>query len=456
MYDQLFRNIILRDTEEDMQDMCEFCETQYQDNPREQKFLRLLKTAYSSHTPAWWYTQDSFIYRMMNKAIRTHQYDTLYVLRVFIRHLHQQLVEEHKKQGDPPNILFRGQVLDNEDFEKMRENEGGLLCISHFFSTSSDREVAYDFARGSIQNRKKASILMEITVDKNTTVPIASISELGVFKNEKEWLFSMGSVFRMGSLVRSPDGIWILKLTLTDDYDQQLNDLKNYFAKSMEDSNNCLNFGKLMHELASWKKSEYFYLKALQTETALQRRSVLLNNLGLVKGEMEQNDEALAYLHLSLELKEAAEQSDAAGKAASYNNIATLYYKQSKMTEAIEYFQKAIEACQSQTNKNEELVATLYANMAMIYNDQGKHQEALKNNQESLNIRLKLFPKIHPTIASAYSNMASTLNHMGSHAEAIKYAQKAVDIDKKALPSNHPQTLLHIHNLEIFKQNHQD
>jgi hypothetical protein len=41
---------------------------------------------------------------------------------------------------------------------------------------------------------------------------------------------------------------------------------------------------------------------------------------------------------------------------------------------------------------------------------------------------------------------------MGSHAEAIKYGQKAVDIDKKALPSNHPQALLHIHNLEIFKQ----
>jgi tetratricopeptide (TPR) repeat protein len=377
-------------------------------------------------------------------------------LRVFIRHLHQQLVEEQKKQSDHPNLLFRGQAMDNADFEKIRENEGGLLSISNFLSTSSDRKIAHDFAIGSIHDRKKASILMEITVDKNTTVPIASISELGVFKGEKEWLFSMGSIFRIGSLVRSPDGIWVLKLTLTDDYDKQLSDLKNYFRKSMEDTNNCLNFAKLMYQLASWKKSEYFYLKALQTETALQRRSALLNDLGLVKGDLEQNDEALAYLQLSLELKEAAGSSDASDRATAYNNIATLYYKQSKMTEAIEYYQKAIEACQSQTDRNEGLVATLYINMATIYNDQGKYDEALKNNEESLRIRLKLFPKIHPNIASAYSSMASTLNNMGSHAKAVEYAQKAVDIDKQALPPDHPTALIHIHNLEIFKKQQKD
>ena len=261
MYDQLFREIVLGGTDEDMQDLHEFCETQYRDNPREQKFLKLLKTEYSSHTPAWWYTQDSFIYRMLNKALRTHQYDTLYVLRVFIRHIHQQLVEEHKTQSDHPNLFFRGQALDNADFEKIRENEGGLLTISNFLSTSSDREVALTFARGSIQDKRKASILMEITVDKNTTVPMASISELGVFKGEKEWLFSMGSVFRIGSLVPSPDGIWVLKLTFTNDYDQQLNDLKIFLKKSMEDENNCLNFAKLMHQLAWWKKVGIFLFK---------------------------------------------------------------------------------------------------------------------------------------------------------------------------------------------------
>ena len=189
---------------------------------------------------------------------------------------------------------------------------------------------------------------MEITVDKNGTVPMASISELGVFESEKEWLFSVGSVFRIGTLVRSPDGIWILKLTLTDNYDEQLHDLKNYFRKSMQDSNNCLNFANLMHQLASWEKSEYFYLKALQTETAVQRRSAILNNLGMVKGDMQKNEEALHFYLRSLELKEAAGCSEASDRATTYNNIGTLYHKQSKMTEAIEYFQKAMEACESE------------------------------------------------------------------------------------------------------------
>jgi tetratricopeptide (TPR) repeat protein len=456
MYDQLFRNIVLKTTEEDMQDLFEFCETKYRDNPREQKFINLLKTEYSSHTPAWWYSQDSFIYRMLNRALRTHQYETLYIFRVFIRHLHQQLVEEQKKQSDQPNVLFRGQIMEKNIVEEIRANTGGLLSISNFNSTTSDRKVALEFALRPILNRNQVRILMEITADKCETVPMASISKSSVFKYEEEWLFSMGSVFRIGALEHSSDGISIIHLTLTDDYDEQLHDLKNYFSQSMEDSNNCLNFANLMQQLASWKKSEYFFLKALQTETTPPRRSAILNNLGMVKGAMQKNDEALDCYLLSIELKEADGSSGTCNTATTYNNIATLYHKQSKMTEAIEYYRKAMVACESQTDEGKKLCATLYGNMAMVYNGEGKYDEALKNIEESLRICMEIFPKIHPNIASTCSSMSIILHNMGSHAAAVEYAQKAVDIDHQALPKDHPDALTHIKNLEAFKQQERD
>jgi tetratricopeptide (TPR) repeat protein len=456
MYDQLFRDIVLSVPDENMQDMYEFCEKQYRRNFQEQSFLKTFKQNYSSHSPVWWYTRESFLYRMLNKALRTHQYDILYLLRVFIRHLHEQIVEQQKKDNIDQKNLFRGQGMDKEDFDRLRMSEGGLLSISNFLSTSSDRKIGLQFAREALRDRKKVGILMEIRVDKNTVVPVADIADLSVCKTEQEWLFSMGSVFRIGSLECLDDGIWVVPLTLTDDQDEQLNALREHFKKSMADRNTCLNFAHLMHQLAAWRKSEYFYRMALETETTWQRRSALFNDLALIKGELGQYREALAYYQKSLELKGTAGSDSTSDKASTYNNIASLYYKQKKMDQAMKYFQKAIEACDTQGDNDEELAAALHANIATILNYQGKYEEALERCEESLKISIKIFPAIHPSLASTYGAIAITMHHMGLHAKAIEYAQKALDIDRQALPSDHPQTLLHMNKLEIFKQQQSD
>ena len=456
MYDQLFRDIVLNISDDDMQDMYEFCGQKYRDSAQEQEFLKVFQHKYSSHSPVWWYTQEAFLYRMLNKALRTHQYDILYLLRVFIRHLHQQIVAEQKKQSHEHMKLFRGQAMDKADFDRLHESKGGLLSISSFLSTSSDREAALRFARETLTDKRKASILMEISVDKNAVIPVANITDLSVYKTEKEWLFSIGSVFRIGSLECSSEGIWIIRLTLTDDQDEQLNALKEHFKKSMTDSNTCLNFAKLMHRLAAWKKSEYFYLKALETETTWQRRSVLYNNLGMVKGDLGQYDEALSYYHRSLELKDTEASDSVSNKATTYNNIGTLYYKQKKMDQAIEYYQKAIEACNADENNDDELMATLHVNIASILDDQGKYDEALERCEESLKIETRIFPPIHPSLAVTHSAIAGIMYRKKVYDKAIAYAQKAVDIDKQGLPPDHPQALTHMHNLEVYKQQQSD
>ena len=456
MYDHLFRDIVLASQDENMRDIYEFCGKQYQGNSRELSFLQKLKRTYSSHSPIWWYTQESFLYRMLNKALRTHQYDILYLLRVFIRHLHEAIAAQQKKQNIDQIKLFRGQSMDKADFHRIHVNKDGLLCVSNFLSTSSDREIGLRFAREALHDRNKVSILMEITVNNNTMVPVANITNLSAYEAEKEWLFSMGSVFRIGSIECLSEGIWVVPLTLTDDENRNLSDLKQHFKRSMADTNVCSNFARLMYQLAAWRKSEYFYLMALETETTWQRRSVLFNNLAMVKDELKLYDEALAYYHKSLKLKEMKAFDSSVDNTTTYNNIATLYYKQKKMDQAIKYFQKAIEDSDVQGKKNEELVATLYANIAAVLNDQGKHEEALEKCEESLKICVKIFPSIHPSIASTYDRIAYTMHYMGSHAKAIEYAQKAVDIDRQALPLDHPQTLLHMEHLKLFKEHETD
>jgi len=453
MYDHLFRNIVLTIPDENMQDMFEFCEQQYRGNVQEEKFIKIIKTKYTSHTPVWWYSQEMFLYRMMNKALRTHQYDLLYLLRVFIRHLHQEITTQQKCQSIVLKTLFRGQGMDKDDFERLRTNEGGLVSISNFFSTSVNRDAALCRAREARKNKKKVSILMEIKINGNTTIPVANMTGANPHSKEEEWLFSTGSIFRVGSLKRLPDRIWVVPLILTDNEDEQLDALKDYFKKTMADRNICLNFGSLMYQLASWSKSEYFFLKALESETTWQRRSVLLNNIGLAKEELGKPDEALACYFKSLELKlNAADSDNTADIASTYNNIATLYHGQKIIDRAMEYYEKAIEASSIAGYKNEGLVATLNTNVATILTSQGKYAEALEKCKKALAIRLKTLPAIHPAIATTYAIIANIMYNMGSHVKAIEYIQKAIDIDQLALPSDHPQLILHTNNLSIYKQ----
>jgi hypothetical protein len=44
---------------------------------------------YSSENALWWYSRDSFLYGMLNKALRTQDIDTLFLFRFFIRDIYE-------------------------------------------------------------------------------------------------------------------------------------------------------------------------------------------------------------------------------------------------------------------------------------------------------------------------------------------------------------------------------
>ncbi|CAF3093808.1 unnamed protein product, partial [Rotaria sp. Silwood2] len=56
----------------------------------------------------------------------------------FIRNLHRQLEELHKKQLDnymTKFIVYRGQGLTVQDFQHLFDAKGGLLSFNNFLST---------------------------------------------------------------------------------------------------------------------------------------------------------------------------------------------------------------------------------------------------------------------------------------------------------------------------------
>ena len=46
--------------------------------------------------------------------------------------------------------MFRGQGLSETHFDQLQKTQGGLLSFNNFLSTSTERPVSLQFARGTI------------------------------------------------------------------------------------------------------------------------------------------------------------------------------------------------------------------------------------------------------------------------------------------------------------------
>ncbi len=112
MYSQLLKEILfeLRYDNQARQRFIQFCREQYAANTQELGIINQFEHDYENHTPAWWYTRECFLYKMLNKALRTQNIDISCKIGFFIRDLHKQL--EQLQSTALPNtlrILYRGQ-----------------------------------------------------------------------------------------------------------------------------------------------------------------------------------------------------------------------------------------------------------------------------------------------------------------------------------------------------------
>jgi hypothetical protein len=161
MYAQLLKEVLL-DMDRNrchIEEMVNFCRFQYAKNPFELKWISEFERNYIAHSPVWWYSLDTCLHKMLNKALRTQEIETMYALRFFIRHLHTQLVQLSKQFSVDRSIhLYRGQGMFTDEFEKLKANSGGLFSISNFLSTSTDKEAAREFALNSLNDLNRVAV----------------------------------------------------------------------------------------------------------------------------------------------------------------------------------------------------------------------------------------------------------------------------------------------------------
>ncbi|CAF5115968.1 unnamed protein product, partial [Rotaria sp. Silwood1] len=196
----------------------------YATNQRQLANINEFDAKYCAENAIHWYTQDTFLYRELNKAIRTPDFDVSFAFRFYIRDIYQQLKMLYEEQASFLRTLtvYRGQQMQPREVQRL--TVGKLISVDSFFSTSKSQQVAIVYAGPPLESSGLVGVLFVIEVKTYQPLknkPYAYISKSG--SEEQEILFMLGTVFRL--IERKHDeskGLWIITLELCGEEDEDL------------------------------------------------------------------------------------------------------------------------------------------------------------------------------------------------------------------------------------------
>ncbi|CAF0873926.1 unnamed protein product [Adineta steineri] len=425
----------------DKREMIEICRREYLDDNVELRKIEEFEKDYAPDRAIYWYTRDSFLYRLINKSLRTMNTTILYKFRLFIKDLHEQLRELQQQS----NITtYRGQLMGCHEFrEKLQYNSGGLLSINNFLSTSLDKDLALIFA-GSGTCSDTEAVLFEIEASSSLTAKstFANIESKSSFSAECEILFSMGTVFRIQSVEKSEDELWHVCLTLTDDEDEQLRQLSEHVKieiGSTSGISSLMTLGLLMTTMGEINRAKEFY-EIILNDPILKNDFVTIvsvfNNLGVIYNELADYDKAKEYYQKSLDIyqKQFPAYNDT---ATTLGNLGNNSVDRGDLDLALDYYDRALKCLLNDSRPNERAVASQYNNIGLVYHEKDNFAEALKNYKKALEIQLQVLPSNHPMFADSYNNIGEIYRDQGDYAHALDYYNKTLQIQQRSLPPYH-------------------
>ncbi|CAF1337077.1 unnamed protein product [Didymodactylos carnosus] len=462
MYAQFLRDILV-EMESSEEEMVTFCRQKYIDNAAQLKFIDEFQEYYDSCNAIFWYTRDTFLYGLLNTALREQDVDTLYSLRYFIKDLHLQLKGVYVSQQSAATTteqatttVYRGQLMTNDEFEqKIQQNIGGFFSVSTFLSTTLDRKLANLFAGDGSRTDEVQSVLFQIDIDKTVNkFPYADISTESAFgDDEGEILFTMGAVFRIESIEKmrdDDDNVWNVQLKLTDEEDELLQKLTEHMKDDFIDLHPVAKYAVLMREMGYYTKAEKFFFLALE-ESSLSENYVfaasLYNALGGNYKRMGQIDKALEYYEKSIAAQLQHLPENDPQVAATSHDLAIIYKDQGDFERALVTYNKTLEICLKEPIPNQSAIATVYNSIANVYTSQRRYSEALEIYAKALDIQFKVLPHTHPSLAILFVNISGLHNERGDNDKAIRYLNIALAIFQNSLPPSHPQIAATYRNL---------
>lgn len=127
MYTQILKDILftIDFNHKHINDFLKYCRIELVGNRIELKNVDRIEQEYHDHQPIWWYTCETFLYSMLNRALRSMDVDIIIQMAFFLCDLHKNIANLHSNQfhGQTSSnsfIVYRGQSLSPNDFNQLK------------------------------------------------------------------------------------------------------------------------------------------------------------------------------------------------------------------------------------------------------------------------------------------------------------------------------------------------
>ena len=418
-------------------DIINECKKEYTDNNYELKRIEEFDRSYSPNEAIRWYTRDCFLFRLVNKAMRTQNIDFIYKYRAFIIDLHKQL---SSLNSNTQNIVevYRGQLMTFEEIQQMRTNINGLISINTYFSTSIHSSVASNFSGGGLGRPNFESVIFTIRIQQNITdKPFALIQNFSYMSQEGEVLFTAGTVFRIIDVIEVNDGMWSVEVELSTDIQEQWHDVMLYLRTEMSERPTLVTLGNFLSEMGDLNKSEQYYNLLMGELENEDDRGSILTAIGAVHYRKKDFSQALHYCSQGLEqLRSLSYIHPDLGTA--YNIMGTIYLELDRLDNAMHYFKYALNVHEKTLTNDHILIAADLNNIGMVDLQAHRFDIASDRLSRSLQIKLSVLPADHPLVGHGYANMALLYSKQQKWLDSHSFYDQAIEIQRKTLPPLHP------------------
>lgn len=445
MYFKLLAEFLveLKDKQSTKNEFISICRSQYHGNSYELEKIEEFSNTYSKEHAIRWYTRDSFLYRILNNALRIQDIDILFKLAFFLSDMYDQLESlylEQSKSMTLPSVVYRGQFMTTDEFnKKIKENIGGFLSINSFFSTSADKQVALMFTGNSSSNEQNIqSVLFEIIIStQKCRRPIANIKDMSYMVDENEILFAMGAVFRIESIDRlNLEDIWLVRLVMNGEEDEELNALANTFKQSMRDQSALISLSTLLSQMGDPYKAEEFILMLIKNTQPHDSFTLAqcYSNLSAIYNKQMKYDTALSCAEKALHLA----PSHLGLLMSVYTNLGLSYANIGNTEQAFYYLHKIVDYCEGNLSSNRSELSTTYEVLGSLYRERQDMSRARDYFFKVINIHENLGSVNHPELSLAYGHIAETYAAQNDYDSALLYYFKCLKIQQRTLPETHP------------------
>lgn len=435
LHSQLLIDCLLhmKTTSTDKHEFINLCKTEYSSNNTELPIIQEFQQKYISNQSIWWYTKESFINRVLNKALCIKNLDLLYLLGFFIRDIHENLQKNKCKTAVQ---VYHGQLMSMNELHTFKNSIGECISINTFLLAYYNRKQVISCLNEYSQANDLVRILFEIDADPQIDKSrlFADITSFACVSQGQQILFMFGSVFQIIDIQQDKkNGLWIVKMSFST------------FKKDYDETN-LMTCGQILQQMKKYDQAEKHFIRLVrELPPNHQDISQCYNTLGLLTFFQNNFNSSIQWYERLLKTV----QSNDPNLANIYYSIGCVYQKILNYTQALEYYTKALEIY---TNNESVQMAECLNNMGCIYEIGEYYAKALEYHQKALSIR----DKYQIDLGSSYNNIGNIYLRLGEYNSALENYNFALKTKSKSLSVGDPSLPQTLRNIALVYEQDQN